>query len=161
MRHDLEKLLIKLVKDLRKKKINFAIVGSVALYLQGMDVNPHDIDIITDKKNFDKIVKVYFKNINGKIYSEKEELKDSFYFCHFVELRFNKLKVEILADTWARNKKTNNIHKSNLKLRKFIKYENQNIPVMPIEEELKAKETIMWKPQRINKIKRFLEKRVK
>jgi len=46
-----------------------------------------------------------------------------------------------------------------LKLKKFVSYEGLRIPIMPIEEELRAKEIIMWKPKRINKIKRYLEKR--
>lgn len=153
----IEEVLLKIVKRLKKERINFSIVGSIALYLQGMDVNPHDIDIVTDKKNFDKILKIYGKFMKGKLYSGKEELKESFYFCHFFEFRINSVKVEVMADTWAKNKIAKKTYKSDLKLKRFVKYKDINIPVMPIKEELKAKEIISWKPQRINKIKRFLE----
>ncbi len=154
----IESVLLNLVKRLKQERINFSIVGSIALYLQGMDVNPHDIDIVTNKKNFDKLFKIYGKFMKGKLYSGKEELKESFYFCHFFEFRINSVKIEVMADTWAKNKNTKKIYKSNLKLKKFVKYKNLNIPVMPIEEELKAKEIISWKAKRVNKIKKFLEK---
>jgi len=157
----IEKTLIKVVKELKKRRINFAIVGSVALYLQGMDVNPHDIDIITNKKGIERIDKIFNKYKKEGICSEKEELKSSNYFCHFALFKINDVKIEILADTWAKNKITKKVHKSNLKLKKFIKYKSVNIPVMPVEEELKAKEVVMWKPKRVNKIKRFLNVRRK
>jgi len=105
MKPEIKKTLITVVKELKKKKINFAIMGSVALYIQGMDVNPHDVDILTDKKNFDKILLIYDKKRYGKVYSEKEELKESEYFCHYFKFRIGKVWVEVLADTWARNKK--------------------------------------------------------
>ena len=153
----IERELIGIVKRLKRGEINFSVVGSVALYLQGMDVSPHDIDIITDKKNFDKIFKIYGAMIKGKVYSGEEELKDSIYFCHFFEFRINSVKVEIMADTYAKNKKTGRVHRSDLKLKKFVKHKGLNVPVMSVEEELKAKEVIAWKSKRINRIKKFLE----
>jgi hypothetical protein len=159
MKSKIQKILLRVSSKLKQHKINFAIVGSISLYLQGMSVNPHDIDIITNKIGIIKIEKLFRKYKKQGITSEKENLKKSVYFCHFAMFKINNVKIEILADTWAKNKKTKKIYRSNLKLKRFIVFKKQKIPIMPIEEELKAKEVIMWKPKRINKIRKFLKEK--
>ena len=46
-------------KKLKKEKINWVLVGSINLALQGIKIRTKDIDILTDKKGAFKINKLF------------------------------------------------------------------------------------------------------
>jgi len=51
------------------KGIDFALIGTFNLFLQGVKVSPHDLDILTDDEGMDKISRIF----GSKITLEKED----------------------------------------------------------------------------------------
>ena len=54
------KKAIKIIQKLmNENKIKWALVGSTNMQLQGMNVNPHDLDIVVQLKDLDKIREIF------------------------------------------------------------------------------------------------------
>lgn len=74
------------------KNIEYSLLGSFNLYLQGIDVTPHDLDFITDNEGLKKISKIFKSNIisnNG--YLETEFILDEI-DIHIVSNENNNLR---------------------------------------------------------------------
>lgn len=79
-----KKNAIKLLVDrFNNKDISWALIGGTNLALQGVDVNPHDIDIITDCISFNAIVDLMQNYIDGSAGYVKSGRISSYYakFC--------------------------------------------------------------------------------
>ncbi|NTW72721.1 MAG: hypothetical protein HGA49_10855 [Eubacteriaceae bacterium] len=72
-----------MVKLFNDRNIQWALTGSMNLALQGLDVNPLDIDIITDVIGFNAIVDLMQNNIDGSAGYVKSGRISSYYakFC--------------------------------------------------------------------------------
>ena len=55
----LEKTILEVNRNLKNNKIKYALIGSANMLLQGMDVNPQDLDIIIQAKDLKKIQKIF------------------------------------------------------------------------------------------------------
>lgn len=76
-----EEQSIKAAADLLEKlvSVNFCFVGSYNLFLQGIEIVPHDIDLLTDDEGIDKISFIYdapVKKEEGREYKEVEFFVD-------------------------------------------------------------------------------------
>ncbi len=112
---------------------NWAIDGSASLALQGIDLKPHDIDILTDEKTAYEIQgilrefmqKPVSRSCNGK------------YDSHFGFAIINGIKVEIMGDLNVfRNGHWSGIQNpSNCRI-KFINFDGINVPVVSLEHQV-------------------------
>jgi len=61
-------LIGKILKELMPKldKINFAVLGTLNLYFQGIDVAPRDIDFLTNNKGIEKISSIFDCSVTKK-----------------------------------------------------------------------------------------------
>jgi len=134
------------VKD---NNINWAIFGSLNLALQGVDVTPHDIDIITDYSGFKKIEAILANYISVPSKYKEKLLFKSYYLI----LNINGIEFEIIAEIEERI--SGKWQKSNrLKNKTFVNYNNLTIPYMELNAEL-----IMYKAMgRDDKVKLIKEK---
>jgi hypothetical protein len=78
------------LKELDAGKINYTIVGSYSLLLNGYKIKPNDIDIIVEKKDLDKAkslakdVEVYEGKPSGRFLT-KEEYRKMFLENHMTD----------------------------------------------------------------------------
>jgi len=74
----------------------WVLAGSTASYLNGLDVKPKDLDILTDKENAYKIDEIFtekFKVLRKMGYSETE-----IYASHFGRYKLRSIFVEVISD---------------------------------------------------------------
>ena len=123
-----------ITEKLRNQQIIWSLVGSTNLALQGVKVEPNDIDILTNGKDAFKIHELL------KEYEVRPvELKQLDIFeSYFSELNINGVKVEIMGDLKRKIGEdwTPLIERLNKTI--MIDVENVKVPVTPLEEELKA-----------------------
>lgn len=157
--------LKKICERLKDKDINWAIFGSVSLALQGVNVEPRDIDILTDKKGALKIrnaLKDYeFKEIKfreDEWKKKREGIKEPIKIkSYYGELEINGIKVEVagelqkfINEKWTKPQIP--------KERKLIKVNGFGVPIIPLERELEAYRELGRK-EKAKKIKKFLKRK--
>lgn len=127
--------------------------GSTSLYLQGVDIEVHDVDIVTDEdgsKYLDDILNDYC--VKKMEYSSTEKYK-SFFGIYEID----NVKVEIMGEfqyrlkngDWSKPNHTNEIQN--------YKYNDKEIQVLKLEQELIEYEN-SGKTNTIEKIKEKLKK---
>jgi predicted nucleotidyltransferase len=125
----MKKEIVKTAKLLVKKlsKFNYAFIGSLNLHMQGINIKPRDIDILTTEKEVFKIEKELKKYLTKETYFDKEDGRNSYRSFYNI----NGVEVEILGNV-------NNLcrPKNIMKKKVNIKYQNLKIPVIPLVEEL-------------------------
>ncbi len=144
-----KKVLEYLVKKL--KDINWALVGSTNLAIQGVDIKPHDIDILTDRKGVYAIGKFLKKFEKASImFRETKQFKSNFGI-----FEIDNVKIEVMENLQNRIKNkwvvTNDLSK-----RRFIEFEGIELPVIPLEEEYKTYKKL-GRIEKANKIKKLIE----
>ena len=125
-------------KKLKNKNIDWVIVGTASLALQGMDLRPADIDIFTTKNGafeiFDALKEYGVQEIGhsvgpaGTLYS------------WFGKLKINDLIVEINGDPESRSRDGGWIKSKALSRKGYIRINNHEIPILPIKAELEEVE---------------------
>lgn len=128
-------VLRKIYKRLSTTNVNWALTGSLSFALQGVPVEPHDIDIQTDEAGAYEIEHLFAEYMTREVlFSSTEKIRS-----HFGELMIDGIKVDIMGNiekrlhdgTWEgpvdmeRNKK-------------FIEVEGMRIPVLSLEYEYQA-----------------------
>ncbi|MGP6207713.1 nucleotidyltransferase domain-containing protein [Cuniculiplasma sp. SKW3] len=86
--------VIRLISKSIPYDVKWALDGSTSLALQGIDVKPHDIDILTDSEGAVKIQEV-LKEYNEIPITHSSNGKYDSYFGIF---RVNGIKVEVMGD---------------------------------------------------------------
>ena len=128
-------VLERILYHLRTISAPWAVTGSLGFALQGVPVEPHDIDIQTDEKGAYEIERLLAKFVVERVrFASAKNIRS-----HFGVLNINGIKVEIMGDiqkrlddgTWTRPPDLRkHIH--------FIKLEEKNIPVLALEYEYHA-----------------------
>ena len=143
-----------IITKLKNQNINWVLIGSTSLALQNVNIVPKDIDILTDKKGIKKI-SILLKSF------ETEHLKfgrSEIFESYLGKFAIRNVKVEVMANLrhkigtkWANPPK--NI------LKKIIRFGNIEIPIFPLEEELKIYKRLKRKKDflKIKKIKEILK----
>lgn len=85
-------------KHLEGKDICWTVMGSVSLALQGVDVSPNDIDILTDKHGAFKIGALLTEYEVKPVSFGRTDLFESFYGIYEIEGK----KVEVMGDLRVR-----------------------------------------------------------
>jgi len=143
MNEKIEKVL-KLIAE-KLNGLNYAFIGSVNLYVQGVNIQPRDIDILTDSDKINKIIKILKKYQTKEMYFDESEGRNSYQAFFGI----NGIEIEILGNV-------NNACrlKDSLDKKIYINYKGIKIPCMPLEEEL----DVYKKMNREDKIKLIKDK---
>ena len=124
--------VIKLISENIPSNIKWAVDGSTSLALQGINVTPHDIDILTDREGVIRIQES-LKNYNVVPISHSSNEKYDSYFGTF---KVKGIKVEVMGDLrvfrsgkWStlQNPSTVDIVNTNL--------EGASIPVVSVKSQ--------------------------
>jgi len=132
IRKEIADVLKFITKKFQDYGIYWVIVGSVSLALQGLDLKPNDIDILTNKKDALKMNKLLEDYVMQPVKWSKNEEFDS-YFGKFL---INSVKVEIMGDLKIKMGGERISFKNRLRSPRFIKIEGISLPVSPIKEQL-------------------------
>jgi predicted nucleotidyltransferase len=90
------KKAIKIIhKLLSEKKIKWALIGSTNMQLQGMDIQPHDLDIVIQLKDLDKMQKI-FSEYNVSAIKEKRSLTNNPFWE--VKVEIDGVEVQIFGE---------------------------------------------------------------
>ncbi|MFA4700940.1 nucleotidyltransferase domain-containing protein [Pyrococcus kukulkanii] len=127
-------VLRKLYDRLKDSGIVWAVTGSLGFALQGVPVEPHDIDIQTDRGGAYKIERLFSEFVIEPVkLKESEKIKS-----HFGVLRIDGIRVEIMGDI---QKKVGNEWEPPVdvkRYRRFVKIEGMEVPVLDLEYEYQA-----------------------
>ncbi len=156
MNNEIIKVLKKVYKTLEKENIFWILSGSVSLAIQGVDVEPKsDIDILTDEKG-SKEIYILLKEycIQEPLYSSTNK-----YRSYFGIYMIDGIQVEVMGDfqyklkdgNWSKNNHLHSINK--------IRYEEMNLPVLEVSQELQEYENL-GRLDKVEKIEQFLLKSI-
>jgi len=84
-------------EKVKKKDIKCALIGSANMALQGIDITPNDLDIITSPADL-KIFEQEFKEYIIKPISKKLPFKKGFSEFYEIKLKIKGIKVHILGE---------------------------------------------------------------
>lgn len=87
-----------LIRLLRGKDIRWVVMGSLSLALQGVDINPNDVDILTDENGAFKIGALLMKYEVKPVSFGRTDLFESFYGVYDIE----GIKVDVMGDLRVR-----------------------------------------------------------
>lgn len=123
------KKAIKIIhKLLNKNKIKWALIGSTNMQLQGMNVSPHDLDIVVKLKDLEKMREI-FSEYNASAVRELKPLTDEPGWE--VKLEIESVEVQILGE------RDNSEYVSKLLANRLtkIKIDDIEIPCFTLEAE--------------------------
>lgn len=141
-----------IAEALSGKNIEWAIIGSLSQFLQGLEIEPKDIDIISSREGAKTIQESLKEHLVEKLhYKETESYK-----AHYCAFNIKGVEVEVLGelvnkvpegDLWTETKK--------FSAKRNVFYNNLIIPVISLEQELCA-QTRLGKKDRAQRIKQLL-----
>jgi hypothetical protein len=150
--NEIEKVLKTICKKLNG--VNWALVGSANLALQGVDVRVGDIDILTDKKGA-LLINRLLKQFRVEEIKYRKSGKFSSYLGKF---KIDDVKVEVMGDLSLKNKSGKWVPRDSLLLNKeFIKLGKFKIPTAPLDLELIGYR-IIRRYAKVRKIEEVLKK---
>jgi len=129
------RVLRKIYTRLDNADVNWVVTGSFGLAIQGIPVEPHDIDIQTDEAGAYKIERLFSEFVIKRVVLSSAERIRS----HFGALMIDGIKVEIMGDiqrcdddgTW--DEPVNLEHH-----KRIVEVEGMRTPVLPLEHEYQA-----------------------
>ena len=121
-----------IVRHLKNKDIPWTVMGSLSLALQGVDINPKDIDILTDEHGAFQIGVLLEEHEVKPVNFSRTELFESFYGLYYIE----GIKVEVMGDLRVRLDGTWVSLSGRLKSPIFVQENSLNIPVSPLQDQL-------------------------
>jgi hypothetical protein len=144
---------LKIIVDKFKGKfISWTLIGSMSLAIQGVDVQAHDIDILTDIENADKIADVLKEFVIEPMHYKTSTQFKSYYG----KFQVNGVQVEVLADLESiYNGEWTKTQKSRIKLIK--RFEDMTLPLFELKDEYDAY-IRMNRIEKANKILETIEK---
>jgi len=153
MKESFKTAIQEICKNLNGIDINWAVFGSMNLLLQGLPVEPNDIDILTDNKGAYEIEKLLSKYLTKKVVY----CSDGHVTSHFGAIEIAGVKAEIVGD-YTSNKDMQLVF--NLKDRIMVGFESMQIPCMPLEKEFDAykRDERSGKSEKAKLIQEYLEK---
>ncbi len=135
----------------RLEKTNWRVIGSVALALQGINLEPRDIDIETDEKEAVEII-MLLKDDETR----PAELKVSGnYESKIWTFGIAGVEVEVIANLRVKHG-DNWVASPNLAAPKVVEVGEMKIPLSPLEEQLEMYENLKRK-ERVQKIREALK----
>lgn len=146
-------VLRKIYARLRGTEVNWVVTGSTGFALQGLPVEPNDIDVQTDEKGAYEIEKLFSECVAKKVsFSLAEKIRS-----HFGALQIDGIKVEIMGDIQKRNDDGSWDDPVDLNRNKlFVEIEGMTIPVLSLEYEYQAY-IKLGRVEKANMLKEWLE----
>ncbi len=135
------------------QSVNWALIGSANLAFQGINIDVHDIDILTDEKSFEKIKEI-FKDFK----KPAEKAANSRFKSNYEVFLINNIKVEVMEGLMFKDDKNRWIKLFDLSDRIFKQADNLKVPVMPLKKSYEAY-IKSGKAEKANLIKKFIEKK--
>ncbi|RLG41309.1 MAG: hypothetical protein DRO05_04255 [Thermoproteota archaeon] len=151
-----EKLLevLKFIANvLGRENVRWALVGSLNLALQGVDVEPEDIDTVTDREGVLKIGELLRDFVVEEIrYKEGKKMA-----ACFGKLNVNGVLIDIIGDPRMREDESHKWKEKGL-CDLVILDLGVRVPAMSLRSELDAYK-ILGKTEKVRKIESFLRKK--
>ena len=122
------------ILTIKLKGVRWTLIGSANLAVHGIEINPKDIDVLTDSKEITKIKSV-LKEYEKKLFSYGEK---GLFKSYLAEYKINKIKVEIMADFEVKRKNKWISLSDRLNNLNIIKLNGVEIPVSSLDEQLKG-----------------------
>ncbi len=128
-------ILRKIHDRLRDSSVNWAVTGSLGLALQGVPVEVHDIDLLTDEAGAYEIERRLFEFVTRRVrFSAEEHIRS-----HFGALTIDGVKVEIIGDVETRRADESWEGGWDLaRHKRVVEIEGKQIPVLSLECEYEA-----------------------
>ncbi|HAJ32207.1 MAG TPA: hypothetical protein DCK79_02370 [Candidatus Atribacteria bacterium] len=132
---DYLKVLRKINMRLNKTSVNWAVTGSLGFALQGVPVEPNDLDIQIDKRGVYEIERHLSEFVTKRVtFSSTERIRS-----YFGELIIDGIKVEIMGDIQKRLKDGSWENPVDLEYHKrVVEVEEMKVPVLSLEYEYQA-----------------------
>ncbi len=137
---EIQETLKILLEKIGKVKVVWYLEGSVNLFVQGVPVEPKDIDITTNRKSFNKFRKILEKETTRDFYIDKTK-------AHILKCLINSFEIEI-ALYEEKNKSSFNTIKT-------LSWKNLNLPTQPLSQALNFYKLISRK-DKVELIEKFL-----
>ncbi|WP_042701746.1 nucleotidyltransferase domain-containing protein [Thermococcus sp. PK] len=150
------KVLRKLYERLKDSSVNWVVTGSLGFALQGVPVEPHDIDIQTDREGAYEIESLFSEFVVEPVrFKESERIRS-----HFGALVIDGIRVEIMGDIQKKVEGEWEQPVDISRYRRFVQIEGMQIPVLDLEYEYQAY-LKLGRVKKAEMLKRFLEERGK
>jgi hypothetical protein len=128
-------VLRQIVTELQDSTVNWVLTGSLSFALQGLPLEPHDIDIQTDEQGAYEIERRFASQVSRRVaFSAGERMRS-----HLGALLIDGIEVEIMGDIQKRLEDGSwespvdlNSH------RRFVNFEGMQVPVLSLEYEAQA-----------------------
>ncbi len=149
--------VLKLIESrLRGSGIRWVLAGSVSLALQGVDVNPNDIDILTDRNGAFQINRILKEYEIRPVRLRRSKRFQSY----FGEFEINGVRVEVMGDLKERVGLEWRDLSHRLSAPKITKVEEVKLPISPLEDQLRSYRALRRRKDlsKIQKIAKALEK---
>lgn len=134
---DLILALKTLVEKLKDQDIHWVFAGSVSLALQGVNVTPGDIDIITNKTDAYKINELLRDYETKKVEFRKGET----YQSYLGEFYINSVKIEVMGEFREKSKQKWFDSKARLASPVIMQFYGMQLPVSPLLLQLRSYES--------------------
>jgi hypothetical protein len=143
-----------IVNTLKGTGIDWAVIGSTNLALQGVDVEVHDIDLLTDKTGACKASEAFKEYIVKPVeYKEKGSFKS--YNGLF---KIEGIDIEVIGEIQHKLPNGEWSKKSRIDDKLLITYHGLHIPLTPLRAEYEAYKS-MGRLEKAEKIKQVLDRR--
>ena len=128
-------VLRQLFTELTESKVNWVVIGSLSFALQGLPLEPHDIDIQTDQEGAYQIERRFSSQVSRNVtFSATEHIRS-----HFGALLIDGLVVEIMGDIQKRlEDNTWELPVDLRSQRQFVHVDGMDIPVLSLAYEAQA-----------------------
>ncbi len=147
-------VLATIVEALRDRQIDWVITGSLGMALHGMPLNPHDIDLQTDKNGVYEIEEIFKSNVVAPLAFRSSDRLQSY----FGKLEIDGIKVDIMGDLQKRNDDLTWEEPVKVEdYREWLEYSGIMVPVMQLEYEYLAY-TKMGRIERARLLRDWLDK---
>ena len=128
-------VLRKICARMDNSNVNWAITGSLGFAIQGVPIEPNDIDIQTDENGAYEIERIFSEFVNQKVtFSSTDRIRS-----HFGVLMIDGIKVEIMGDIQKRL--DNGVWEEPMDLgshRRIVEFKEIQLPVLSLEYEYQA-----------------------
>jgi len=138
---------------LTPQRIEWVLIGSVSLALQGVDIEPKDIDILSNKDDALK-TNILLKNFE---ISPVKFMRSERFKSYRGTFQVNGIDIDIIGDFRVLIDNSWFSLSERLFTRKFIEVENITLPVSPLQDQLTMYKKLQRKTD-IRKIQKIEEK---
>ncbi len=130
----------------RLSRVDYAFIGSANLYLQGLDINPRDIDILTTPDGSKQIDEILNQFQTQAIRFDETGGRNS--FRSFYEIKG--VEIEVLGNVGNAYRDAGSLAK-----KIFVPFLDTKLPCISLNEELKTYEKL-GRLEKVKSIKEFL-----